>query len=120
MCDDTGTPKSEEQRLKVFADIMAKAVYRDDQYVAVFFSSGTFEMTHYLMGMEDAVMGLYEEPECMHELIECLTDYEIRYAGQIIERLKPNASLNRIKLPTVTLDNWVVSLNTDFRVTAAP
>ncbi|BBO91409.1 uroporphyrinogen decarboxylase family protein [Desulfosarcina ovata] len=69
----------------------AKAVDRDDQYVAVFFSSGTFEMTHYLMGMEDAMMGLYEEPECMHELIECLTDYEIHYAEQIIERLKPNA-----------------------------
>ena len=69
----------------------ANAVDREDKFVAVFYASGTFEMTHNLMGMEDAMMGLYEEPECMHELIECLTDYEIRYAEQIIERIRPDA-----------------------------
>ncbi len=69
----------------------ANAVDRDDKFVAVFYASGNFEMTHMLMGMEDAMMGLYEEPECMHELIDCLIDYEIRYAEQIIERIKPDA-----------------------------
>ena len=69
----------------------AKSVDREDQFVTVFFASGTFEMTHNLMGMEDAMLNLYEEPECMHELIEYLTDYEIRYAEQIIERIKPDA-----------------------------
>lgn len=69
----------------------AAAVDRNDKYVTVFFASGTFEMTHFLMGMEDAMMNFYEEPECMHELIDFLTDYEIRYAQQIIERLKPDA-----------------------------
>jgi uroporphyrinogen-III decarboxylase len=69
----------------------ANAVDRKDKFVTVFYASGTFEMTHNLMGMEDAMMALYEEPECMHELIECLTDYEIRYAEQIIEKIKPDA-----------------------------
>lgn len=69
----------------------AESVDRNDQFVTVFFASGTFEMTHFLMGMEDAMMGLYEEPEYMHELIEYLTDYEIRYAEQIIKRIKPDA-----------------------------
>lgn len=69
----------------------AESVDRKDKFVTVFFASGTFEMTHNLMGMEDAMMNLYEEPECMHELIEYLTDYEIRYAEQIIKRLKPDA-----------------------------
>mgnify|MGYP001370632816 CR=1 FL=1 len=69
----------------------ANSVDRDDKYVTVFFASGTFEMTHNLMGMEDAMMALYEEPEYMHELIEFLPDYELRYAEQIIERIKPNA-----------------------------
>lgn len=69
----------------------AAAVDRNDKYVTVFFASGTFEMTHFLMGMEDAMMNFYEEPECMHELIDFLTDYEIRYAQQIIERIKPDA-----------------------------
>ena len=69
----------------------AAAVDRADKYVTVFFASGTFEMTHFLMGMEDAMMNLYEEPEHMHDLIDFLTDYEIRYAQQIIKRIKPNA-----------------------------
>jgi uroporphyrinogen-III decarboxylase len=69
----------------------AAAIDRNDKYVTVFFASGTFEMTHFLMGMEDAMMNFYEEPECMHELIDFLTDYEIRYAQQIIERIKPDA-----------------------------
>ena len=69
----------------------ANSVDRKDQFVTVFFASGTFEMTHFLMGMEDAMLNLYEEPEHMHELIEYLTDYEMRYAEQIIKRIKPDA-----------------------------
>jgi uroporphyrinogen-III decarboxylase len=69
----------------------ANSVDREEQFVTVFFASGTFEMTHFLQGMENAMMNLYEEPEHMHELIEFLTDYEIRYAEQIIERIKPDA-----------------------------
>jgi len=69
----------------------ANAVDRADKFVTVFFASGTFEMTHFLLGMENAMMNLYEEPELMHELIAYLTDYELRYAEQIIERIKPDA-----------------------------
>ena len=69
----------------------ANAVDRKDKFVTVFFASGTFEMTHMLMGMEAAMMNLYEEPEYMHELIDFLTDYEMRYAEQIIQRIKPDA-----------------------------
>jgi uroporphyrinogen-III decarboxylase len=69
----------------------AESVNRKEQFVTVFFASGTFEMTHYLMGMENAMMSLYEEPDCMHELIDCLTDYEIEYAKQAIKYLKPDA-----------------------------
>lgn len=69
----------------------ANSVDREDKFVAVYFSYGTFEMTHFLLGMENALMNLYEEPDHMHELIAHLTDYEIRYAEQVIERLKPDA-----------------------------
>ena len=69
----------------------AEAVDRNDQYVTAFYASGTFEMTHMLMGMEDAMMGLYEEPECMHELIDCIVEREIAYAKQAIKYIKPNA-----------------------------
>jgi hypothetical protein len=69
----------------------ANSVDRKDKFVTAFFASGTFEMTHFLLGMENAMMNLYEEPELMHELIEFLTDYEIRYAKEYIKRIKPDA-----------------------------
>lgn len=69
----------------------AESVDRKDQFVTVFFASGTFEMTHFLMGMENAMMSLYEEPQLMHELIDYLTEYEIEYAKQIVKYLKPDA-----------------------------
>ena len=69
----------------------ANAVDRNEKFVAPFFAPGLFEMTHHMMGMEDALMNLYEEPELMHELIEYLTDFEIRKAQVVIDRIKPNA-----------------------------
>ncbi|WP_022666390.1 uroporphyrinogen decarboxylase family protein [Desulfospira joergensenii] len=69
----------------------AESVDRNDQFVTIFFASGTFEMTHMLMGMENAMMNLYEEPELMKELIDGLVDYEIEYAKQAIKYLKPDA-----------------------------
>ena len=69
----------------------AESVDRNDKYVALFYAPGTFEMTHSLMGMEDAMMGLYEEPEHMAELIDCLSEYEIAHAKEVIKYLKPDA-----------------------------
>lgn len=69
----------------------ANSVDREDKFVTVFFAAGTFEMTHMLMGMEDALLALYEEPDHLHDLINYLTDYEISYAQKIIERIKPDA-----------------------------
>ena len=37
-------------------------------------------MTHHMMGMEDALMALYEKPECMHGLINRIADYELERA----------------------------------------
>lgn len=69
----------------------AKAVDRSDKFVTAFVTPGIFELTHYLMGMEDALMSYYEEPEAMHELIEYLTVYELEYAQKIIENIQPDA-----------------------------
>jgi len=69
----------------------AKNVNRDEQFLAAGQMPGIFEMTHHLMGMEDALMALYEEPEEMHGLIETITDYELKRAEIIIDRLHPDA-----------------------------
>ena len=61
-------------------------------------------MTHYLMGMENALMSFYEEPEAMHELIEYLTEYELDYAKALVENLHPDAILHH--------DDWGSQIST--------
>jgi hypothetical protein len=43
------------------------------------------------MGMEDALMALYEEPEAMHELIDYITARELEKAQIIIDKIHPDA-----------------------------
>ncbi len=82
----------------------ANAVDRDNKYVAAFVAPGLFEMTHYLMGMENALMSFYEEPEAMHELIDYLTEYELDYAKALVENLHPDAILHH--------DDWGSQIST--------
>lgn len=70
---------------------LINAVDRSQKFVAPFQGPGIFEMTHHMMGMEDALMALYEEPECMHGLIKRIADFELDRAGMIVDRLKPDA-----------------------------
>ncbi|MPW24378.1 uroporphyrinogen decarboxylase [Alkalibaculum sp. M08DMB] len=69
----------------------ANSVDRNEEYVAPFYAPGIFEMTHHLMGVENALMALYEEPESMHELIEALTQRELEFAKIVIEKIHPDA-----------------------------
>ncbi|HIU76095.1 MAG TPA: uroporphyrinogen decarboxylase [Candidatus Pelethocola excrementipullorum] len=69
----------------------AEAVDRKEQFVAPFAAPGIFEKLHYLMGMEEAMMAFYEEPEAMHELVDFLADYEISAAKEVIAHLHPDA-----------------------------
>ncbi|UWG98705.1 uroporphyrinogen decarboxylase [Dehalobacter sp. DCM] len=78
---------------EVWAPAVAHAnqVDRNEEFVTAFIAPGIFEMTHHLMGVEDALMALYEEPEAMRELIEYLTEYELAYAKIIIDKIHPDA-----------------------------
>ncbi len=69
----------------------AEAVNRDEQFVALFVAPGLFEMCHHLMGVEEALMGFYDAPDRMHELIAYLTERELNMAEHLIERLHPDA-----------------------------
>ncbi|WP_373485205.1 uroporphyrinogen decarboxylase family protein [Acetobacterium malicum] len=72
----------------------ANAVDRKEKFATAFFAPGIFEMTDHLMGMENALMALYEEPEAMQELIDYLTEYELEFAAVMMEKLKPEAILH--------------------------
>lgn len=81
----------------------ANAVDRNDQYVTVIHPMGVFEIAHHLMGMEDALMAFYEEPNAVHELIDCITEYELDFAKAAIDRLHPNALFHA--------DDWGSQIN---------
>ncbi|MFY9139170.1 MAG: uroporphyrinogen decarboxylase family protein [Thermacetogeniaceae bacterium] len=69
----------------------ANKVDRNDQFVTAPYFGGMFEMCHNLMGMENALIAFYEEPELMHELIEFITEYELAYAKEVIDHIRPDA-----------------------------
>ncbi|MFV0528513.1 MAG: uroporphyrinogen decarboxylase family protein [Lachnospiraceae bacterium] len=69
----------------------AEAVDKEETFAAPFIAPGIFEKLHYLIGMEEAMIALYEEPEAMHALVDYLTEYEIHCAGEIISHLHPDA-----------------------------
>ena len=62
---------------------MVDAIDTEQQLATLFFPVGLFERLHYLMGIEETLMNLLEEPEEMHELLDVLTDFEIGYAEQV-------------------------------------
>ncbi|UWG96718.1 uroporphyrinogen decarboxylase [Dehalobacter sp. DCM] len=68
----------------------ANSVDRKEEYVAAVIAPGIFEMTHHLMGVEDALMAMYEEPEAMKELIDYLTQYELDVAKILVEKIHPD------------------------------
>jgi hypothetical protein len=68
----------------------ANQVDRNDQYVAGIILPGIFENVHNLMGMEQAMMALCENPKEMHELIDYLADYEINYGKVLVEKIRPD------------------------------
>lgn len=70
---------------------MAKAQAGNERVTAAFMACGIFEQCHFLMGFEDALTNLYEHPQEMHELIDYITDYRIKYVGMLIDNLQPDA-----------------------------
>ena len=67
-------------------DMTAKAV-PGEQYATALYTQGIFERLHSLMGMEDAMIALYEEPEKVHELIDFLVAAELDFAKNIMDHV---------------------------------
>ena len=63
---------------------------RENKISYMMLINGIFERTHALMGFEDALCAMYEEPEALHELIEAITDYKIELIRIIGKYYKPD------------------------------
>jgi hypothetical protein len=75
-----------EQYIKI-----AEAVDKKEYFSTVTFFTGVFEQCHYLLGIDDCLVDLYEEPAAMHELIDYITEFELKYAEGVCKYLKPDA-----------------------------
>ena len=63
----------------------------DERLVAAFMATGIFEQCHFLMPFQEVLTNLYDHPDEMHELIECITEFRIEYAKLLIDNLHPDA-----------------------------
>ena len=59
----------------------------ENQYACALAPQGVFERLHAMMGMENTMIGMYEEPEEMHALIDFITEVELEYAENIMTRV---------------------------------
>lgn len=70
---------------------IANEIDRDEYFVTPFVAPGIFEQCHYLLEIQNCLVSLMTNPDEMHELIDMITDWEIKYAEQICKYLKPDA-----------------------------
>ncbi len=73
------------------AEAFAKSVNRDEKWVCYFSTTGLFERSHFLMGMEDAMCNYLLYPEEMVELLTVIKDWKIECIRQAHEHLNPDA-----------------------------
>jgi len=71
----------------------ADAIRAQGRLVTSLMATGLFELSHYLMGFEDSLMNLLMEPEDMHDFLDYLTEYKLRYAEILVEKLHPDMVL---------------------------
>ena len=76
------------------AALAAADAVRGEKLVTGFMGTGMFEQCHFLMGFEDTLSNLYEHPDEMHELIDYICEYRMKYAELLIDRLHPEAILS--------------------------
>ena len=73
---------------------MGRAAAGTDKLLTAFWPTGLFEQCHFLMGFEDTLANFYEHPQEMHELIDYLTEFRLKYAKLLIDKLQPDAILS--------------------------
>ena len=66
------------------------AVDRKEKMVCIMFGGGLFEMSHFLMGMEDALCNYLLYPDEMKALLTVIKDWKIAYIRQMAREVHPD------------------------------
>jgi len=72
----------------------AAKIDRNEYFACLTVTPGVFEQTHYLMSMVGALCAYSEYPDEMHELIDYIVEFELKYAEQVCKYVKPDAILH--------------------------
>ncbi len=63
---------------------------RKNKYSEVMLINGCFERSHHLMGFENALVAMYEEPEAYRALIDRIADYKCDLIRRVVDAYKPD------------------------------
>ena len=85
--------------------------------VATLIAPGVFEMCHYLCEIQNTMMNFYEEPEAMHELIEYITEWELKWAEQICTYMKPDVVFHHLSVWTCSVNSLWIPTNVFMAIT---
>jgi hypothetical protein len=86
---------------KAAAEIVKKEIY-----AAYMVAPGIFEQCHNLMGIDDCLVNLYEEPDAMKELIAYITNFELTLAEELTSKMGLNLIFHH--------DDWGSQISTFF------
>lgn len=79
-------------------------VDREKYFAGPMITPGLFEMLHSLMGMEEALMAFYTNPDEVKEIIDYIVDWECGYAKLLGEKLHPDILFHH--------DDWGSNIST--------
>lgn len=71
-------------------DLAAQNLDRENKVIDMFCANGLFERMHYLMGFEETLCALYEEPEAVMELAEAIADTKISLIKHSLRLYRPD------------------------------
>ncbi len=74
-----------------------------DAFCGMLMITGLFERTHFLMGLEHALVEFYEHPDEMHAMIDALTDWEVEHVKEFCSRVEPEVLFHH--------DDWGTAIN---------
>ena len=82
----------------------AEKIDKNEQFLTGYFAPGVFEQCHYLMEIQNCLIAFYENPDEMHELIDCITEFELDYAAEYCKYIHPEAMFHH--------DDWGSQIST--------
>lgn len=73
-----------------YAEKETKNWDRENKYSQIMLINGCFERSHHLLGFENALMAMYEEPEAYQALVDRIAEYKCELIRYVVKYYKPD------------------------------